>query len=83
MEISLIFLPMFSLPAIQALGGLVLFDCVGLMLGWKALGHAAHLSGVACGAGFYFGGLSVMRMYEKEVRKKVDWAKRYYRRKLK
>ena len=83
MEISLIFLPMFSFPAIQALGALVAFDCVGLVLGWSALGHSAHLTGVALGAGFYFGGLDVMRRYEREVRLKVDMAKRWYKGRLK
>ena len=83
MEISLIFLPMTAIPAIQALGGLVALDCIGLVLGWKALGHAAHLTGVACGAGFYFGGLQLMRDYERQVRLKVDMAKRWYRDRLK
>ena len=83
MEISLIFLPMTAIPAIQALGGLVALDCIGLVLGWKALGHAAHLTGVACGAGFYFGGLQLMRGYERQVRLRVDMAKRWYRERLK
>ena len=83
MEVSLIFLPMISFPAIQALAGLVLFDCVGLVLGWRALGHAAHLAGVGCGALFHFGGLDMARKYQREVRLKVDMAKRWYRDRIK
>jgi membrane associated rhomboid family serine protease len=83
MEISLIFLPMYSFPAIQALGALVCFDCIGLILGWKALGHAAHLAGVGCGAVFYYGGLDYMRTWKYHVRRKVDAARRWYRNKTK
>ena len=78
LELSIILLPMFSFPAINMLAGLVCFDLVGLVLGWKALGHAAHLTGVATGAGFYFGGLDAMQGYKREVRLKVDMARRWY-----
>ena len=33
----------------QMLGGVVCLDCAGLILGWRALDHAAHLTGSALG----------------------------------
>ena len=82
LELAIIFLPMFSFPAINMLAGLVCFDLVGLVLGWRALGHAAHLTGVATGAGFYYGGLEAAQLYKRQVRMKVDMARRWYRDKM-
>eukprot|EP00039_Didymoeca_costata_P033294 m.41713 g.41713 ORF g.41713 m.41713 type:complete len:321 (-) comp9802_c0_seq2:227-1189(-) len=48
-QFSLIFLPMVPISAVTALGGLVAFDVAGLILGWRTLGHAAHLGGVVFG----------------------------------
>jgi rhomboid-like protein len=53
MQVSLIFLPFFKLNIGSAVLGMVVFDVVGLIRGWKALNHVAHLGGGAIGA-FYW-----------------------------
>lgn len=43
------FLPMFKFAAEDALIGIMLFDILGLALGWKMFDHAAHLGGALFG----------------------------------
>ncbi|GAA6047040.1 hypothetical protein JCM3770_004166 [Rhodotorula araucariae] len=52
-SISLIFLPFFPLPIGLATVGLVAVDVVGLVRGWRAFDHAAHLAGAATGAAYW------------------------------
>jgi rhomboid-like protein len=54
------FLPFIQGPAIAAFGLLMAVDVVGLALGWKVLGHAAHLGGQLFGVAYLFGGQSVL-----------------------
>eukprot|EP00041_Stephanoeca_diplocostata_P014013 m.251719 g.251719 ORF g.251719 m.251719 type:complete len:284 (-) comp19543_c0_seq6:486-1337(-) len=51
------FLPFISGTALQALGCIVAVDVLGIALGWRMLGHAAHLGGSAFGVAYcYFHG---------------------------
>ena len=74
MKLSLDFLPgnMSSISAASMLYGLVLVDCLGLVFGWKRMGHACHLAGAVTGAGFYYGGLDFMQHYKKWIRTQMD-----------
>ncbi|KAL0281652.1 UNVERIFIED_CONTAM: hypothetical protein PYX00_002574 [Menopon gallinae] len=49
LRVSVIFLPMYTFSALTALKAICLLDFVGLVLGWRALDHAAHLGGVIFG----------------------------------
>ncbi|XP_054625274.1 presenilins-associated rhomboid-like protein, mitochondrial [Dunckerocampus dactyliophorus] len=48
-KLGIIFLPMVSLTAGNALKALVAMDTVGLLLGWRLFDHAAHLGGALFG----------------------------------
>lgn len=48
-RVGIIFLPGIDFSAHDMVIGLVAFDIAGLLAGWGALGHAAHLSGAAIG----------------------------------
>jgi rhomboid-like protein len=52
-QVGIIFIPI-PFPILYGLIGLVCFDIVGLLRGWKGLGHAAHLTGVSFGILYYF-----------------------------
>lgn len=53
---GVVLLPGVTLEAQQALLGVVCLDLVGLLLGWRALDHAAHLAGTALGVLLVNGG---------------------------
>lgn len=48
-KLAIIFLPMFTFTAGNALKAIVALDSVGLILGWKFFDHAAHLGGALFG----------------------------------
>ncbi|XP_036944048.1 presenilins-associated rhomboid-like protein, mitochondrial [Acanthopagrus latus] len=48
-KLSIIFLPMFTFSAANALKGIIAMDTAGLVLGWKFFDHAAHLGGALFG----------------------------------
>lgn len=48
-KLAIIFLPMFTFTAANALKAIVAMDAVGLMLGWRFFDHAAHLGGAIFG----------------------------------
>ena len=48
-HLQIIFLPFLSGPAPYFLAGMMLLDLTGLVLGWRVLGHAAHLGGATFG----------------------------------
>ncbi|KAF6726001.1 Presenilins-associated rhomboid-like protein, mitochondrial [Oryzias melastigma] len=48
-KLGIIFLPMFTFSAGNALKALVAMDTVGLILGWRLFDHAAHLGGALFG----------------------------------
>ncbi|KAM6918176.1 presenilin-associated rhomboid-like protein A, mitochondrial [Xenentodon cancila] len=48
-KLGIIFLPMVTFTAGNALKALVAIDAAGLMLGWRILDHAAHLGGALFG----------------------------------
>uniref|UniRef100_A0A8C7Y8N9 rhomboid protease n=1 Tax=Oryzias sinensis TaxID=183150 RepID=A0A8C7Y8N9_9TELE len=48
-KLGIIFLPMFTFSAGNALKALVALDTVGLILGWRLFDHAAHLGGALFG----------------------------------
>mmetsp|Transcript_15299 Transcript_15299/g.39349 ORF Transcript_15299/g.39349 Transcript_15299/m.39349 type:complete len:324 (-) Transcript_15299:276-1247(-) len=54
------FLPFIQGSAVQAFGLLVAVDLAGLALGWRVLGHAAHLGGQLFGAGYVLGAHHVL-----------------------
>lgn len=48
-KLAIIFLPMFTFTAANALKAIVVLDSAGLVLGWKFFDHAAHLGGALFG----------------------------------
>ncbi|XP_053166442.1 presenilins-associated rhomboid-like protein, mitochondrial [Hemicordylus capensis] len=48
-KLAIIFLPMFTFTAGNALKAIIAMDTVGLVLGWKFFDHAAHLGGALFG----------------------------------
>ncbi|XP_027136141.1 presenilins-associated rhomboid-like protein, mitochondrial isoform X2 [Larimichthys crocea] len=48
-KLAIIFLPMFTFTAGNALKAIVAMDTAGLVLGWKFFDHAAHLGGALFG----------------------------------
>ncbi|XP_038548612.1 presenilins-associated rhomboid-like protein, mitochondrial isoform X2 [Micropterus salmoides] len=48
-KLAIIFLPMFSFSAANALKAIVAMDTAGVVLGWKFFDHAAHLGGALFG----------------------------------
>lgn len=58
---QLIFLPFFDFSGLQALGGVMALDVMGLLLGWTTFGHAAHLGGALFGLFYVFEGKQLYR----------------------
>ncbi|KAJ7765407.1 hypothetical protein DFH07DRAFT_938876 [Mycena maculata] len=54
-KVTLIFLP-FPMPIQYGVGGLIMFDVIGLLRGWRVLDHIAHLGGGVFGIWYYFYG---------------------------
>ncbi|CAK5274050.1 unnamed protein product [Mycena citricolor] len=54
-SVNFMFIPI-NIPIRWAMGAMVLFDVVGILRGWKSLGHHAHLAGAAFGLFYYFCG---------------------------
>ncbi|XP_070801285.1 presenilin-associated rhomboid-like protein, mitochondrial isoform X2 [Pituophis catenifer annectens] len=48
-KLAIIFLPMFTFTAGNALKAIIALDSVGLILGWRFFDHASHLGGVLFG----------------------------------
>ncbi|KAM4567197.1 presenilin-associated rhomboid-like protein, mitochondrial isoform 2-T2 [Odontesthes bonariensis] len=48
-KLAIIFLPMFTFTAANALKAIVAMDAAGLLLGWRFFDHAAHLGGALFG----------------------------------
>lgn len=53
LKVSLIFLPIHSLPISQALPAMMGIDALGMIFDWKIFDHAAHLGGALFGYLFY------------------------------
>lgn len=53
LKVSLIFLPIHSIPISQALPVMMGVDALGMALNWKMFDHAAHLGGSLFGYSFY------------------------------
>lgn len=53
-KVYIIFLPFIPIPAYMGLTGVVLFDIMGLIRGWRVFDHAAHLGGVIFGVIYYY-----------------------------
>lgn len=53
LKVSLIFLPIHSIPISQALPAMMGFDALGMIMDWKIFDHAAHLGGSLFGYSFY------------------------------
>ena len=83
-KMSIIFLPMFALPAYQMVIGLAAVDVLGVALGWRFFDHAAHLGGLACGAGFYaiLKDTKCLQNFQRRARISFRRARRYYLEKL-
>ena len=62
-QVSLIFLPFYHFPILYGLYAIIAFDIAGLFLGWRALGHLAHLTGTGVGMAHY-------KFFEKEYKSK-------------
>ncbi|KAK1922274.1 hypothetical protein DB88DRAFT_390088 [Papiliotrema laurentii] len=52
-SVGLIFIPFFSLPIGLGVAGMVTFDIIGLIRGWRAFDHVAHLGGAIFGVLYY------------------------------
>ncbi|XP_013888759.1 presenilins-associated rhomboid-like protein, mitochondrial [Austrofundulus limnaeus] len=48
-KLAIIFLPMFTFTAANALKAIIAMDTAGLVLGWRFFDHAAHLGGAVFG----------------------------------
>lgn len=66
-RISLIFLPMFSFPIGAGVGCMVAADVLGVLRGWKAFDHVAHLGGAAFGYGYWYYGNEVWERARREA----------------
>jgi len=53
-NISLIFLPMFSFPITLGFAGMVGLDILGIVRGWRAFDHWAHLGGAVAGTAYFY-----------------------------
>ena len=53
LKVSLIFLPIHSVPISQALPAMMGIDALGMLFNWKMFDHAAHLGGALFGYCFY------------------------------
>ncbi|CAI5692580.1 unnamed protein product [Oreochromis niloticus] len=56
-KLAIIFLPMFTFTAGNALKAIVAMDTAGLVLGWRFFDHAAHLGGAMFGIAIQWAGL--------------------------
>ncbi|XP_040929365.1 presenilins-associated rhomboid-like protein, mitochondrial isoform X2 [Betta splendens] len=59
-KLAIIFLPMFTFSAANALKAIVAMDTAGLVLGWKFFDHAAHLGGAMFGIWYVLFGHELM-----------------------
>lgn len=55
-KLAVVFLPMFTFSAANALKAIVAMDTAGLLLGWRFLDHAAHLGGALFGVWYILSG---------------------------
>ncbi|XP_061684435.1 presenilin-associated rhomboid-like protein, mitochondrial isoform X3 [Syngnathoides biaculeatus] len=55
-KLAVVFLPMFTFSAANALKAIVAMDTAGLVLGWRFFDHAAHLGGAVFGIWYVFSG---------------------------
>ncbi|XP_034459529.1 presenilins-associated rhomboid-like protein, mitochondrial isoform X3 [Hippoglossus hippoglossus] len=55
-KLAIIFLPMFTFTAANALKAIVAMDTAGLVLGWRFFDHAAHLGGAVFGIWYILSG---------------------------
>lgn len=62
LKVSLIFLPIHSIPISQALPVMMGVDALGMALNWKMFDHAAHLGGSLFG--YFFYGISQERIWK-------------------
>ena len=53
LKVSLIFLPIHSVPIDQALPAMMAIDALGILLDWKIFDHAAHLGGSLFGYSYF------------------------------
>lgn len=70
--VSLIFLPMTSVPIQWGVTGLVALDVLGLVRGWRMFDHAAHLGGALFGALYYIMGPEAWEAAKRLSRKLAD-----------
>ena len=66
-QISILFLPMISFSAQNALLGILAMDTAGLLLGWKVFDHAGHLGGTLFGVWYTKYGHKITDKYRKKV----------------
>jgi len=71
-RMQIAFVPAFSFSADAGLKGLVLFDTLGLLLGWRLFDHAAHLGGALFGILWYHWGQRHIWANRKAVRDAWD-----------
>ncbi|KAF4079451.1 hypothetical protein AMELA_G00178200 [Ameiurus melas] len=70
-KLAIIFFPMYTFPAGNALKAIVALDTAGLIMGWRSFDHAAHLGGTLFGIWYIFygneliwmNGLPLMKMW--------------------
>ncbi|OQR77879.1 presenilins-associated rhomboid protein [Tropilaelaps mercedesae] len=66
-RLSIVFLPMLTFTAGNAIKALLVFDAAGIALRWRLFDHAAHIGGLLFGIGFAMGGHAVAAQYQKSV----------------
>uniref|UniRef100_A0A4W6EVG0 rhomboid protease n=1 Tax=Lates calcarifer TaxID=8187 RepID=A0A4W6EVG0_LATCA len=76
-KLAIIFLPMFTFTAANALKAIIAMDTAGLVLGWTFFDHAAHLGGAMFGIWYVlFGHELIWKNREPFVKLWHDWRTR-------
>ncbi|KAI0782686.1 hypothetical protein C8Q75DRAFT_500552 [Abortiporus biennis] len=72
-EVSIMFFPMFHLPAQVAIFGLVGLDVLGIIRGWRLFDHWAHLGGAVFGIWYHTYGMKVWNWFRKPYIVLPEW----------
>lgn len=73
LKVSIIFLPIHSVPIGQALPAMMGIDALGLVLDWKIFDHAAHLGGSLFGYSFFPLSQDTIWKNRKEIKKFLNF----------
>ncbi|TFY72195.1 hypothetical protein EVG20_g817 [Dentipellis fragilis] len=60
-------LPELSFPFAYCMGGVILFDCIGALRGWRPFDHYTHLGGTVFGVLYWMGGARLWEWTRRHV----------------